>query len=227
VKTSKKMQEVITRLAARHGLDLSAPEARLRLDMPGFDRLVIERTDEKLVSVAHYYEQDGRLIPDPRIVFFTGESDWIPMEITQVLGGHRICAVLSTHDQEVVLVNSLDQMSLALFAEDWAWNIESQGWLEHGEKWNPCDPAKAWSQGLETFGQPEHDEWHQPFLISSVCRANLRGILTEEEIAALSDDDMEDIADKMSDAHRDAGGYWEALEIFARLVLERKEEIDE
>ena len=42
MKTSKKMQEVVTQLAAKHGLDLGQPGTRLRLDMPGFDRLVIE-----------------------------------------------------------------------------------------------------------------------------------------------------------------------------------------
>jgi hypothetical protein len=30
---------------------------------------------------------------------------------------------------------------------------------------------------------------------------------------------MESIADKMSDAYRDSGGYWESLEIMARSVL--------
>ena len=151
MKISNKMQEVITHLAAKHGLDLAQPEARLRLDMPGFDRLVIERTGEKLVSVAHYYEQHGRLMPDPEIVFFTGESGWIPLEITQVLGGQRVYAVVSSDGQELALINAVDQASLALFAEDWAHNIETQGWLEDAEKWDPCDPSKAQAPDLETL----------------------------------------------------------------------------
>ena len=85
----------------------------------------------------------------------------------------------------------------------------------------------AHSSSAVTLKQREHDWWHKPFLISSVCRADLRGTLTEEEIAVLSDDEMEDIAEKMSDAHRDAGGYWEALELFAKLVLKRKEDVIE
>ena len=151
MKTSNKMQEVVTQLAAKHGLDLSQPGASLRLDMPGFDRLVIERTGEKLVSVAHTYEQDERLMPDPEIVFFTGESGWIPMEINQIVGGRRVYATLSPDGQELALVNPVDQASLALFAEDWANNIEAQGWLRHGEKWNPCDPARATPPDLETL----------------------------------------------------------------------------
>jgi hypothetical protein len=151
MKTSKKMQEVIAQLARRHGLDLTQPGAGLRLDMQGFDRLMIEGVGENLVSVAHYFEQKGKLIADPKIVFFTGASGWVPIEITQALGGHRICAVLSSNGQEVALVNSLDQMSLALFAEDWAHNIEIQGWLEDAEKWDPCDPSKVQAPDLETL----------------------------------------------------------------------------
>jgi hypothetical protein len=145
------MQEVITQLAGKHGLDLASPCARVRLDMSGFDRLVIEREGATLVSVAHYYEQESHLIADPRIVFFTGESGWVPIEIAQALGGHRVYGVLTSDGKEVGLVNTLNQMSLALFAEDWAHNIEIQGWLEDGEKWDPCDPSKAQAPDLETL----------------------------------------------------------------------------
>jgi hypothetical protein len=121
------------------------------LDVPGFDRLVIERTGVKLVSVAHYYEQQGHLMPDPEIVFFIGELGWIPLEISQILGGRRVYATLSSDGQELASINAVDQASLALFAEDWAHNLESQGWLEHAEKWNPCDPSRAQAPDLETL----------------------------------------------------------------------------
>jgi hypothetical protein len=151
MKTSTAMREIITKLAKKHGPDLTQPGAHLRLDMRGFDRLVIERAGESLVSVAHYYEQDGHLIADPEIVFFTSGSDWIPIEITQVLGGRRVYATLSSDGREVALINDLDQMSLALFAEDWACNIQAQGWLEDGIKWDPCDRAKANAPDVETL----------------------------------------------------------------------------
>jgi len=38
----------------------------VRFTMPGFDRLVIERHGE-LISVAHYFEQEGDLIADPEV----------------------------------------------------------------------------------------------------------------------------------------------------------------
>ena len=61
--------------------------------------------------------------------------------------------------------------------------------------------------------------WHIPFIVAGICREDLQGLLSDEEIATLSDSDMESIADKMSDAYRDSGGYWESLEIMARSVL--------
>lgn len=62
---------------------------------------------------------------------------------------------------------------------------------------------------------------YKPFTVASICREDLRGTLTKQEIGQLSDSDMESIADRMSDAYRDSGGYWESLEIMARYVLDR------
>ena len=151
MKTSKVMQKVISKLAEKHGLDLTAPETHLRLDMQGFDRLVIAKIGARLVSVGHFFESHGYLMADPEIVFFIGDTGWIPIEITQALGGRRIYADLSSDGQEVALVSPLDQMALALFAEGWARNIEVQGWLEHGEKWTACQPDQSETPDLETL----------------------------------------------------------------------------
>jgi hypothetical protein len=75
-----------------------------------------------------------------------------------------------------------------------------------------------WEQRLSTAGL------HKSFTVASICRTDLEGILTDEEIAQLDDSDMERISDKMSDSYRDCGGYWESLEINARAVLETRGE---
>ncbi len=80
----------------------------------------------------------------------------------------------------------------------------------------PPLPKSGPEQGLSTVG------WHKSFKVASICRADLQGILTIEEIARLDGSDMERIADKMGDGYRDAGGYWEALEIMARDVLAKE-----
>jgi hypothetical protein len=62
----------------------------------------------------------------------------------------------------------------------------------------------------------------RPFTVASICREDLQGLLSETEIDSLSDADMVTIADKMSDAYRESGGYWESLELMARSVLQRQ-----
>ncbi len=149
--TSKRMQEIITNLAKKHGLDLTTPESMLRLDMKGFYRLVIEMVDENLVKVGHYYEQQESLIADPEIIFFIAYTLWVPIEITQVIGGHRIYAQPVPDDQGIILTDPDRQESLADFAETWAENIELQGWLDNSIKWAPCQNMQIQMPQLDTL----------------------------------------------------------------------------
>src|SRR5690606_11937893 len=108
--TTALMQETVTALAQRHGLDLREKGAYLRLDMPHFDRLVIEVLHPTLVSVAHVYEpRPGVHLADPGIVFFTGDGPWMPIEVMQRIGGYRIYAVLSPELDAIVSVLPKEQ----------------------------------------------------------------------------------------------------------------------
>jgi hypothetical protein len=134
MKTSPKMQQVIEQLAKKHQLDLSQVEAHLRLEMPGYQPLVIENIGCQRISVAHYFEQNGDLIADPDVVFFAGYGVWVPMEITQVLGGYRRYAALDEAGQTIVRIDVRGQAALATFSEQWAQNILDQGWLQCGQR---------------------------------------------------------------------------------------------
>jgi len=58
------------------------------------------------------------------------------------------------------------------------------------------------------------------FPITSVCREDLLSNgYTKKEISKITDDQMEKIADKMSDYYSDSG-YWEHLESACEYVLE-------
>lgn len=130
MKTSEQMQHVVTQLAETHGLELSERGAYLRLDLPGYDRLVVEVIHPSLVSVAHVFEpQAGVYIADPGIVFFMGYGPWVPVEVSQRVGGYRIYALLSEELDEIVSVLPREQADLADFAEMWARNLVTQGWL--------------------------------------------------------------------------------------------------
>jgi len=135
MRTSSQMQGIITRLAERHGLNLQASEAHLRLEKEPYEPLVIEKIGPHLVSVAHYYEQDGDLVADPDVVFFTGHGDWLPIEITQAPPGGWVRYVkLSDDGDDITHVNLVGQADLAEFVSLWASNLEAQGWLEQGKR---------------------------------------------------------------------------------------------
>lgn len=133
MKTSEKMQETITEIAMKYGLDLKQKGAHLRLTMPHYDPLVIEVLNENLINVAHLYEPAPEMrIADPGIAFFTGFALWVPVEVTQRIGGYRIYAVLSEDLDDIISVLPAQQADLAGFVEMWAANIVGQGWLDDG-----------------------------------------------------------------------------------------------
>lgn len=135
MKTSSRTQGIITRLAERHGLNLQATEAHLRLEKEPYEPLVIEKIGPHLVSVARYYEQGGDLVADSDGVFFTGYGDWLPIEITQAPPGGWVCyAKLSDDGDKITHTNLAGQADLAKFVRLWASNLEAQGWLEQGKK---------------------------------------------------------------------------------------------
>ena len=97
-------------------------EFHVRFEMPGFDRLVIERHGD-LISVAHYFEQNGDLIADPEIELHF--PTWTPTAITQVIGGRR--AKFMTIDGKEY-IDMKFHSEVTSFLAMWARNIRAQGW---------------------------------------------------------------------------------------------------
>ncbi|MCB0171326.1 MAG: hypothetical protein KDJ52_17155 [Anaerolineae bacterium] len=79
-------------------------------------------------------------------------------------------------------------------------------------------------QAYPTEAEEVVQPMYQPFTVASICRNDLKGLLSDDEIACLRDNDLADIADRMSDVYRDSGGYWESLETMARIVMKRNQE---
>ena len=127
------MQQIVTQIAKKHGLDLSAPSTHLKLEMEHFDPLVIEKIDRHLLSVAHYYISKGIYKADPEIIFYTGDGQWVPMAVTQMLRGFRIYARFSPKGDLTGPVDLKPQADLAGFAGWWATNIKDQNWLKDGQ----------------------------------------------------------------------------------------------
>lgn len=135
MKTSPKMKEVIEAIAMRFEVDFAVSGTSIRLQMPGFDLLRIERVDRYRISVAHYFESAGFLIPEPDVVIFTKyqeEVGWVPIEITQSMTGYTSYVQLTDDGKGIKRYSEKGQADLAEFTEQWAQNILDQGWLENG-----------------------------------------------------------------------------------------------
>ncbi len=105
----------------------------VRFTMPGFDRLVIERHGE-LISVAHYFEQEGDLIADPEVELHF--PTWYPTAITQAWLGRRE-KFFEQDDKKYVDLTFHGEVTS--FLTLWGRNIRSQGW----DKANSSTPATA------------------------------------------------------------------------------------
>jgi hypothetical protein len=109
------------------------PEFHVRFDMLGFDRLVIERHGS-LISVAHYFEQNGDLIADPEAELHF--PSWYPTVITQVITGRREKFTVRNGQEYVDMYFHSEVTS---FLAMWGRNIRAQGW----DKANSSNIAKV------------------------------------------------------------------------------------
>ena len=60
------------------------------------------------------------------------------------------------------------------------------------------------------------------FIVNRLGREDLSELMSEEEIAQLTDKDMRWIASKMGEAYCESGAFWDNAELFAQMVLDEK-----
>ncbi len=134
MKTTKQMARAITKIAQQSGIDLDKVGAHVRIDNPPFMPLCIEVIAQNLASVAHYYEQNGDLVPDPDMVFFTGygvDNGWVPVSIQMAVGIYHQASWVE--DGEITRFDMREQAEQTSFANMWARNLQEQGfvhWLQ-------------------------------------------------------------------------------------------------
>src|SRR5215212_8828768 len=105
MKASPFMKQVIEQLAERHGVDLFPVGAFLRLDLPEHDSLVIDHLARSQIAVACCFEEGGQWKIEREVLFFTGYTDWIPLEITQSATGWTAFARLDADGEQIVRLN--------------------------------------------------------------------------------------------------------------------------
>lgn len=136
MRKSRKMQQLIEKMAKVRDIDLSSPEAHFKVESGGFMDLVVENIGLNQVSVTHYYEQNGDLCQDPEIVFLVGcDGEWYAIEWTtpplmmfgRVAGGYRRYVEIDAASGSWKRANLKGQRDLAIFANKWANNLRMQG----------------------------------------------------------------------------------------------------
>jgi hypothetical protein len=119
---------------------LAALKSRpIRLEVPGFMRLVIEYIGRgprgcDMVSVAHYGEQNGDAMRDPEIMFEVvpdakGGLTWHPVAIQQdYIGSYQQCVF--EDEQGRVMIRPALVRDIAAFARIWDRNLKHQGFVD-------------------------------------------------------------------------------------------------
>jgi len=144
--TAVKMQAVITQLLEQHGIAVSTSDWFLWLALPEHtERLIIERIDERYLSVAlAWMKQLGYFTMAPHLFFCTDAAGWTPI-----------------HLDGAEIVDDLTQ-----FAEAWAERILAEGWLTQAEKlpeppWQ-VDQAALWASGFDDDDDgPDLEGWQE------------------------------------------------------------------
>ena len=111
----------------------------IRLEVPGFMRLVIEYIGRgprgcDMVSVAHYGEQNGDAMRDPEIMFEVapdakGGLTWHPVAIQQdYIGSYQQCVF--EDEQGRPMIRPALVRDIAAFARIWDRNLKAQGFVD-------------------------------------------------------------------------------------------------
>jgi hypothetical protein len=80
------IQTIIEKILQKHNIDSSSESYFIKLSMPNYDDLVIEK-EGKQVIIGHYYRHpSGDLISDPVLAFDYNKGNWFPVRIEQTLG---------------------------------------------------------------------------------------------------------------------------------------------
>ena len=122
------MKSVVEKILKAHGIleaFNSAEHYAAKIASGGFMPLSIEKHD-KQITVTHYYEQNGDLVPDPDMEFVDlGGEDWLPVAIQHSTGLY--CRAAEQAASGNWLISKRAMRDLKSFARMWGRNLLAQG----------------------------------------------------------------------------------------------------
>lgn len=128
-----KMKTVQAIIDKRGGIE-ALKDKYIKVYNDPYMKLVIELLGQgpyetDIVSVAHYYTQNGDAMRDPEIVFLVKDNDWLPVSYrNDSLGAYR--QAMTFENGQARTVKPLEMRELMSFAKMWNRNIRLQGYLD-------------------------------------------------------------------------------------------------
>jgi len=151
MKATPNFQQIVSAVAAKHGIDITKNGAYLRLHQPEHGQLVIEHIGANRISVANYVQVNHAWSADPEIVVYVddhpgqpaGSGDWIPIESTDFFRGWHLHAEPDTLER-LVVYDTYGQRALADWVEKTvAASLRNHGWLARGVR--ATTPIPVWT----------------------------------------------------------------------------------
>jgi hypothetical protein len=130
------MKTAIEKILTAHGLlkAFSANESySVKIENKPYMPLSIEKHGNR-VTVTHYFEQNGDLIPDPDMEFEVLQGEWSPVAIQHAIGSYYRAVEFRDGKRFINPRQLRDQTS---FPKMWARNLISQGFAK------PASGARA------------------------------------------------------------------------------------
>ncbi len=140
METTPKFQNYITRLAEKHGLHLNKPPVHLRLEMEEMEDswpLVIDSVEPNILGVYYHVEFDsGDVEQGSCMTFFTGYGQWVPMMLAPFDAKYsESCRPINRECSDIKMLDPKVHAELVAFCENWADELQAQGWLENAREW--------------------------------------------------------------------------------------------
>jgi len=132
----------LTKVIQKHGGWEILTKRPIKLELGGYEPLVIQhlgvyaRRFGQLLSVMHYYEQNGDIMRDPEVVFSTTEGfeQWCPVEY--ILDSLAVRQKVLYVEYDKVYEDPQARKDVESFCRVWDRNIKEQGWLESAKSAN-------------------------------------------------------------------------------------------
>jgi hypothetical protein len=126
------IQFIVEKILRKHSIDPSAESYYLKLRMPNYDDLVLEKEGEQILVGHYYHHPSGDLISDPVLALDYNNGYWYPVRIEQTLGDIT-CSYLE-NGKRMIYPDRIREFRS--FQRMFARNIKEQGWLEDGVRIN-------------------------------------------------------------------------------------------